>query len=466
MHIFNVRPCEIFILAIPHQNCDKLELISDEIENGCSLAMFGGNQNAYLACLTEFALQNNWYPSPIAGLVTYQDWNGFDGFWQDGSVLETLVNFIHYGNHTRYLSVVLSSWRSLDELLHAYHPQPSFDDEAWYGLAYSRIYEITRNVTFLNVAFDIFNWTWSLGWDFSNACGGGFWFDGNYQYKSSITNSQLIQLGARLYRLDPKRDPTILQKVNMALNFMLVNKLINMKTYLVSEGIDNLGFCNVTDVYNYTYNTGVTIGGLVELFLISKDNNYLDIAHNMALSVIQHLTINKVLTENCDLQNSCHDNLDAKLFKGIYMRNLRYLMDVSNETMYSIYSKWIQYNVESVINRTMCHKSLNFCNITFVDGQSPNTVVGPVFGTNWRGPFDEGSPIQQTSVLDLLVASLPPGLLCEGAGCSFDPPVPSVVHIDCKKHPCPKGHACCTWDKVYHTCCTPQQTCIDGGCYP
>lgn len=54
------------------------------------------------ACETNVALQRNWYPSPIAGLFSYQAWNGFVGFWQNGAVLETFANFMHYGNNTRY----------------------------------------------------------------------------------------------------------------------------------------------------------------------------------------------------------------------------------------------------------------------------------------------------------------------------------------------------------------------------
>ena len=37
-------------------------------DSGCSLEMFGGDSNAYWACVTEYALQTNWFPSPIAGL--------------------------------------------------------------------------------------------------------------------------------------------------------------------------------------------------------------------------------------------------------------------------------------------------------------------------------------------------------------------------------------------------------------
>ena len=69
---------------------------------------------ALLACQAQYAFQRNWFPDPIAGLFSYQPWNGMDGFWQDGVAIETLANTMHYGNHTRYFSVLkvnkLSKW--------------------------------------------------------------------------------------------------------------------------------------------------------------------------------------------------------------------------------------------------------------------------------------------------------------------------------------------------------------------
>ena len=61
--------------------------------------------------------------------------------------------------------MVVGSDRSLENLLLAYGPQPSFDDMAWYGLAYSRIYEVTGLRKFLDISTKIFDWVWSGGWD-------------------------------------------------------------------------------------------------------------------------------------------------------------------------------------------------------------------------------------------------------------------------------------------------------------
>jgi len=78
-------------------------------------------------------------------LFSYQTWNGFDGFWQNGVVLEALTNFMAYANNTRYKSIVLDSYRELEELQWAYAPIPSYDDMMWYGLSYLRIFEVLGN---------------------------------------------------------------------------------------------------------------------------------------------------------------------------------------------------------------------------------------------------------------------------------------------------------------------------------
>ena len=99
----------VIILVIAPQVALATE---DNVLSSCEEAMFMSSETvklkkaARLACLAQHALQRNWFPDPIAGLFTYQTWNGMDGFWQDGIAIETMANAMHYGNHTRYFSVV------------------------------------------------------------------------------------------------------------------------------------------------------------------------------------------------------------------------------------------------------------------------------------------------------------------------------------------------------------------------
>ena len=141
-------------------------VIASDIKPVCSDEMFNGSQEAVQACQTVDALMYNWYPSPLEGFNSYQVWNGFDGFWQDGSALETLVNFDFYTNTTRYSKTIFSAHRNLTALIDAYGPEPSFDDMAWYGMAFARVAEVYPNKNeFFETSNEIYEWIWENGWD-------------------------------------------------------------------------------------------------------------------------------------------------------------------------------------------------------------------------------------------------------------------------------------------------------------
>ena len=432
-------------------------------DSQCTREMFGNDAAAYWSCLAQFAHQCNWYPSPIAGLFSYQSWNGYDGFWQNGVVLETMANFMHYGNNTRYKSVIDSSLRQVDQLILAYYPQPSYDDMAWYGLSYARIYEITGKPQFLAVAKDIFNWNWQHGWDKSGTCAGGMWFDQAVNSKQTITNVQMFKLGAKLHRLlQPQNaSSSFLQRANLALNWTLVNQIVNPKTFLVADGI-NISACGSNHVYGPTYNSGVLIGGLIELYLETGNKGHLEFSHKLAVATITNHTINGTFAEFCDyLDNGCND--DAKMFKGIFVRNLRQLMDFSNITMKAFYRSFMIENVKAVLLLNSCNEP-DSCHIIYKDGPARYNKTTPVFGTRWGGPFNEAAPMQQTTVLDLFVSAIMPGTRCHGDGCAYDPPIPPPHHLTCEDNPCPTSEQCCEYQGSFATCCTPDQTCNYGYC--
>ncbi|XP_071181867.1 uncharacterized protein [Mytilus edulis] len=425
----------------------------------CNTEMFGGDFNAYMACKTQFALQSNWFPSPIAGLFSYLIWNGYDGFWENGCVLEPMVNFIEYANNTRYMNVVKASQRELYSLLEAYGPYPSFDDMGWYGLSYSRIYEVLGEQEFLQTAIDIFNWAWKTGWDHTYRCGGGFWFDNNFENKETITNTEFLQLAAKLYRLTKNND--FLVKMDQIYFYILRNKLINETTYLINDGATSK--CKPNQSYGPTYLPGTMIGSLVEMYKISENKSHIDLAIKLANAAILNSTnITGIFTEYCDP----HCNRDEILFKGIFVRNLRYLMDeLDDADQREHYQNWLDFNVKAIIQFNMCDKDpISNCNITFQDGPPYFNVTGPVFSPDWNGPFTYGAPEPQTAAFDLFVASIKPETTCKGTFCSYDPSYPPPQTLTCGSHPCPSNEECCEYSPyTSYTCCTPDQKCNKQG---
>ena len=389
-----------------------------------------------------------------------QIWNGFDGFWQNGAVLEPMVNFMVYANHTRYLSVVQNSYRELYSLLEAYGPYPSFDDMGWYGLSYARIHETLNLPEFLESATAIFNWSWKTGWDKNNTCSGGFWFDNLFNSKQTITNVEMLQLGAKLYRLTNNK--TFLEKVDKIYNFILNNDVINKTSYLLSGGVNTN--CTGDGSEGYTYNSGIFIGALVEMFKIHRNVFYLDLGVKLADAVFLHRTNeNGILTEICEPK--CNE--DAVMFKGIFVRNLRYLMDILQKGQKrDKYQQYLNINAKSTYANNICNDfPISKCNITFQDGPPYYNISGPVFSPDWRGPFTYGAPMQQTSALDLFVSAILPGVKCSGPLCSFDPSYPAPQPMTCGSHPCPKPEVCCEYSPyTSYTCCAGGQKCLNGIC--
>lgn len=115
-----------------------------------------------------------------------------------------------------------SSLREVDSLELAYAPYPSFDDMAWYGLAFSRVHELFGLEGFLRVAKDLFHWCWDKGWDTSGQCEGGVWFDQNQNYKGTIENAQLYALGMKLARFssDKSEREAFISKAEKLWNFL------------------------------------------------------------------------------------------------------------------------------------------------------------------------------------------------------------------------------------------------------
>jgi mannan endo-1,6-alpha-mannosidase len=255
------------------------------------------------------------------------------------------------------------------------------------------------------------------------------WFDQSMMSKDTITNVQMLQLGAKLYRLQGTNDTDLLAKVNQVWKFILINQLVNRDTFLTAGRADLAGNCGNDGDYLWTYNSGVIAGGLLEMSRILEDNYYLELAHRIANATIVLKSVNGTFTESCDPSHTCDD--DAKMFKGIFVRNLRYLMDASNATTRARYALWLKDNMAAVMTNDRCEVTgkTSKCCVIYADGPPFNDKTGPVFSESWRGPFNYSAPMQQTSVLDLFVSIIRPGTICTGPGCSYDPPTPPPHHL-------------------------------------
>jgi len=206
----------------------------------------------------------------------------------------------------------------------------AIDDSAWWGLAWVAAYDSTHDSRYLAEAVKIASYVNGF-WD-TGSCGGGVWWNRERTYKNAVTIGLYLRLAASLHTRTPG-DTVWGQRARTAGDWYLSSGLIN-SSGLVNDGL-TAGCANNGQTV-WTYNQGLGIGGLVELWRATGVQTYLDAARRLADAAVARLSPGGVLTESCDVgTNSCDDN--QKQFKGIFMRYFGELATVTGSATYRTY---------------------------------------------------------------------------------------------------------------------------------
>jgi predicted alpha-1,6-mannanase (GH76 family) len=216
------------------------------------------------------------------------------------------------------------------------------DDAAWWGLAWVQAYDLTHDSRYLNEATTIANYVNGF-WD-TSTCGGGVWWDRERTYKNSVTIGLYVRLAASLHNRIAG-DTTWLNRATTGWNWFTGSGLIN-SSGLVNDGLT--GGCANNGGTVYTYNQGLAIGAGVEVYRATGNSAVLATTQRLADAAMSStaLTRNGILTESCDgASSTCDDN--GKEFKGIFMR---YLMDLADVTGQASYRSYARTQADSVWN--------------------------------------------------------------------------------------------------------------------
>lgn len=149
-------------------------------------------------------------------------------------------------------------------------------------------------------------------------------------YKATITNVQMIYLGAKLHRLLSDDTNFFFDIANRTWHWMRTHELIDPRTGLVADAL-NVVNCTGPAAVGWTYQQGVLVGGLAEMALLMTDTESRKVLLSQAMQLVdavrKHLTTpSGVLMENCDAKNGADGcNVDQNMYKGLFMRNLRYV---------------------------------------------------------------------------------------------------------------------------------------------
>jgi predicted alpha-1,6-mannanase (GH76 family) len=309
-----------------------------------------------------------------AGARMLQQWyntgNGLwdtTGWWNSANCIEAIEHDIAANNDRGYLTVLSNTFAvNASGTFTNYY----YDDEGWWANAWIRAYDLTGNTNYLSMAKTIFA-DLTTGWD--AGCGGGIWWSKARGYKNAIANELFLLTAIRLHQRTPG-DAGPGSYLTWATNewaWFKASGMINGQN-LVNDGLNTN--CVNNGQTTWTYNQGVIIGGLTELYKSTGDVTCLNQAIALANATISTLVdANGVLREPCE-SGSCGG--DGSQFKGIFIRHLAILYDVTRTTAYynflfkNAHATW--FNDRNAFNQ---------------------------LGLRWDGPFDSADAARQSSAL-------------------------------------------------------------------
>jgi predicted alpha-1,6-mannanase (GH76 family) len=283
-----------------------------------------------------------------------------------------------------------SASREHNHLPYPSGPDPSdwlngyYDDDLWWALAWLNAYDVTSNSTYLTLAEGIFiavSRTWG-----TYCSDGGIYWSWEKKYVNAIANELFFSTAAHLARRvqGGKEKAVYLNWAERSLNWFLGSGMIN-EHGTINDGLTEA--CENNNKTAWSYNQGVILGGLVELYRASSSPSF---AYLMLASDIASAALSALSDENGVIHDECEPGCggDGAQFKGVFMRNLAKLHSVAPD---ELYANAIRVNAASIWkwDRCVMHEGL------------------PMFSVNWAGPWvSPANASTHSSAMDALVAAI------------------------------------------------------------
>lgn len=320
------------------------------------------------ATLAVQTLQS-WY-NPHTGLYRTTGW------WNSANAITVLADYERVSGSKKYNGIFKNTFKA------AQKTSPGFinhyyDDEGWWALAWIDAYDVTHRAQYLDMSESIFA-NMAGGW--SNTCGGGIWWSKDRTYKNAIANELFLSVAAHLARraTDAKSRADYQTWAEREWAWFEHSGMIN-SSHLINDGLN--AHCENNHKTTWTYNQGVILGGLAELYRTTHNATLLVEARNIALATLA----SPVLVDKFGiLHEPCEPNCggDGTQFKGIFMRNLSELNDVAPQPQYE---RFIRVNARSI----------------WAGAHAPGYQLGLI----WAAPYGVVNASTQSSAADALVAA-------------------------------------------------------------
>ncbi|RAQ52851.1 glycosyl hydrolase [Aspergillus flavus] len=343
---------------------------------------------------TALTTLQTWYNSSTGMWNTCGWWNGAncmtvladlalvdDSESVNNTVKEVFANTFSVGpvsnpypdrNNDSYYSSAVQSKRSVDATQWL---DGSYDDDAWWGLAWIAAYDVTGIEDYLDLAAGIFK---HLSQAWPSKCGnGGIDSDFQHIYVNAITNELFFSLAAHLANRASDRDYYV-DWARRQWTWFKDSGMINVNN-TINDGLSS--DCKNNGGTIWSYNQAVVLGGLAELDRAVSNESYVDAAAKLANASIAYFADdNDIIHESCE-PDSCDSN--ETQFKGIFIRNLKLLHSVAPD---DVYAKVINASANSIWQN---------------DRNAQNQL-----GVDWAGPVSQVDASTHSSAMDALVAAI------------------------------------------------------------
>ncbi len=304
----------------------------------------------------------------------------YDGthWWSGANMLEVTLDYTRELGDASYLASVDNTF---EKQKGGNFINEFYDDEGWWALAWLRAYDLTGQQKYLDMAKVLFD-DIASSWD-PGHCGGGVYWKKETDAKTAISNGLFFQIAVRLHQRTPGDEGpgSYIDWAWREWNWFKDSGLLR-SDFLV---IDSLDFATCAPGWDasFTYNQGVFIGGLVDLWRATGDDSLLDMATTMADATIAA----KTNDEGILIESDCYPNCDAGdglVFKGVLARNLAYLYEAVPLAKYRDF---------------LVHQS----DAIWTNNRSDSDELGQF----WPGPFDgKPSSARQSAALDAIVGAV------------------------------------------------------------